>query len=346
MSANELDIERPEQLLAYLRRTGRIDTGEQPHIVVLAGGVSNRTVRVDRPTGESWVLKQALEQLRTKAEWHSSPLRIHREAMGLRWLEQLAPPGATTPLVFEDHEHHLLAMQAVPQPHANWKTLLLDGQVVGEHVEQFARLLGQVHRRAYEQRGRLASEFDDRSFFESLRIEPYYSYTAAQVPEANRFLSNLVEDTRARRLTLVHGDYSPKNILVFNGRLVLLDHEVIHWGDPAFDLGFSLTHLLSKAHYLPHCRERFAHAAVLYWQVYGQTLGDLPWAADLEPFAVRHTLGCLLARVSGRSLLEYFDDEHRSRQGRAVVDLMARPPATVPDLVEQFTERVRANAND
>lgn len=295
---------------------------------------------VERPTGEAWVLKQALAKLRVPIDWFSSPERVHREALGLRWLTLLAPAGSIPSFVFEDHDHHLLAMQAVPQPHDNWKTLLLAGQLAEEPVEQFGQLLGTIHRNAYENREQVASVFEDRSFFESLRLEPYYSYTATQVPAAAPFIEALIAETRARRLTLVHGDYSPKNILVYQGQLILLDHEVIHFGDPAFDLGFSLTHLLSKAHHLPQQRRAFANAANNYWRVYLQTVGDISWARELEPYAVRHTLACLLARVAGRSALEYLDATARARQQEAVVALLPNVPATIADLVDQFMMRL------
>jgi len=335
-----LDIEQPHLLIAYLREAGHIGPDEQPRLRNLTGGISNLTVLVERPTGETWVLKQALPKLRVPIDWFSSPERVHREALGLRWLAQLAPSGTITSFVFEDHDHHLLAMQAVPQPHDNWKTLLLAGQLEERHVEQFGRLLGTIHRNAYESPEQVAFDFEDRSFFESLRLEPYYGHTAAQVPTAARFLTALIDETRARRVTLVHGDYSPKNILIYQGQLILLDHEVIHFGEPAFDLGFSLTHLLSKAHHLPQQRQAFAKAANTYWQVYLQTVGDVSWARDLEPYAVRHTLACLLARVAGRSLLEYLDDTARARQGEAVLALLSNVPATIADLVDQFVRRL------
>jgi aminoglycoside phosphotransferase (APT) family kinase protein len=351
-----LNIEQPDALIAYLRETGRIRPDEQPIIHILAGGVSNRTVWVERPGGEAWVLKQALAKLRVSVDWFSSPERVHREALGLAWLAQLAPPGTITPLIFEDHSQHLLAMQAVPQPHDNWKTLLLAGRLESDHIAQFGRLLGDIHRHAYERREEIAPVFADRSFFESLRLEPYYGYTATQVPQAADFLHRLIEETHACPLTLVHGDYSPKNILVYQGRLILLDHEVIHWGDPAFDLGFSLTHLLSKAHHLPQHRAAFAETARRYWQVYTETIGDTfshpllhpsihPAAAqgysgckpeDLEARAVRHTLACLLARVAGRSPLEYLNEAARTRQRQAVLALLPSPPATIPQLVSEF----------
>jgi hypothetical protein len=140
-----------------------------------------------------------------------------------------------------------------------------------------------------------------------------------------------VEETRARRLTLVHGDYSPKNILIHDGRLVLLDHEVIHFGDPAFDIGFSMAHLLSKARHLKDTRPTFAAAAEHYWKVYSQNGG-----LAAEGPSARHTMGCLLARVAGRSPLEYLDQEERRRQQTAVVSLIGDPPRTVPELTGRF----------
>ena len=334
-----LNIEEPALLLAYLRRTRRIGATEQPAMRTLPGGVSNRVVLVERPDGEAWVLKQALNRLRVAVEWFSDPARIHREALGLRWLEQLAPPGTTTTLIFEDHDQHVLAMRAVPEPHVNWKTLLLAGHPEPAHVEQFGSLIATIHRAA-SKHAAIAGAFADRTFFESLRVEPYYRYTAEAVPETRSFYATLIGTTRAQRLTLVHGDYSPKNVLIHQDRLVLLDHEVIHFGDPAFDLGFSLTHLLSKAHHLAERRPAFAAAARHYWQVYRAVLGDVGWQAELEERVVQHTLGCLLARVAGRSPLEYLDEQVRARQQAAVIALMLDAPTTVPELVAEFVTRL------
>jgi len=309
-----LDIEQADALLEYLRSSGRIARDETPEIDVLAGGAVNRTVLVTRPSGEAWVLKQALEKLRVKVDWFSDPRRIEREALGIEHLSRVCPSGSITPLIFRDDANHLLAMAAVPQPHENWKTMLLRGEVRDEHVKQFAELLACIHKSVIGRRIHLDPAFSDTSFFESLRLEPYYLFTAEQVPEAAPFVRSLVDQTRSRRITLVHGDYSPKNILVHDSRLILLDHEVIHFGDPAFDLGFSLTHFLSKAHHMKAHRAEFVAAASTYWDAYCQTLGDPGWAADLGEHAVHNTLGCLLARVAGRSRLEYHRRAERDRQ--------------------------------
>jgi 5-methylthioribose kinase len=323
-----MNIEANAELLDYLRRHGHVGGKETPRMTVLAGGVSNRTVLVEREGGPDWVLKQALSKLRVASDWFSSPERIHREALGLRWLSQLTTASSVPQFVFEDHEQHILAMAAVPRPHENWKTMLLRGEIVAEHVRQFGQLLATIHQGAMRRRAELEPVFRDTSFFESLRVKPYYAVTSRQTPAAAEFLDSLIAETRATSLSLVHGDFSPKNILVSEGRLVLLDHEVIHWGDPAFDLGFSQAHFLSKAHHFTAWRTEFARAAHLYWQSYD----DL----SCEQRAVRHALGCLLARVDGRSPLEYLNATERDRQRAAVLRLMAQPPDGIDQLIDQF----------
>jgi tRNA A-37 threonylcarbamoyl transferase component Bud32 len=348
MIAGQIDIEEPAALLHYLRQAGRIAPEEAPTTTILRGGVSNRTVLLQRESGQAWVLKQALEKLRVAVEWHSDPIRIEREALGMVTLAMLLPDGAVPKLVFLDPAQHLLAMEAVPQPHDNFKSLLMAGRIEPDNFRQFGELLAAIHRGGWVRRDEFATAFADRQFFESLRLEPYYLYptTLPSIPgQARDFLLRLIERTRRTQDTLVHGDYSPKNILVHDGKLILLDHEVIHFGDPAFDIGFSFAHLLSKAHHFPALRGAFADAASLYWNTYFHALGDLPWGAKLPERCVHHSLACLLARCVGRSPLEYLTDTERRRQIRSVCDLMQQPPATPTELITAFVERI-SHADD
>jgi len=333
-----LDIENTEQLLNYLEEYQGVTREDVVGIQVLAGGVSNRTVLVDRRNGPDWVLKQALEKLRVADDWFSDPERIHREAEGMRVLKPLTEEGTIVQLVFEDLEHHIIAMEAVPQPHANWKSVLLTGLINSSFMIHFGHCLASIHRNfdpsAYPADGSLW----DQRFFESLRIEPYYLRSAEQVPEAKEFIDSLVESTRSRVLTLVHGDYSPKNILLYNDHIVLLDHEVIHIGDPAFDVGFSLTHLLSKANHLPAVRPLLKSGALMHWGTYKSYIKEASWADTLEPFVVSHTIGCMLARVVGRSPLEYLDSDAKERQKNWCMEAMQNPPVSVKELILSYIE--------
>jgi aminoglycoside phosphotransferase (APT) family kinase protein len=335
MLTRPLNIEVLEDLLAWLRNTGRIPRSLTPEMTVLSGGVSSRTVHVRAP-GCNWVLKQALSQLRVPVPWFSDPRRVHREASALRWFEDLAPRGASPRFEFEDETAHVVCMEAIQHPHYNWKTLLLNGDVRAEHVDAFAEIIGTIHVRSSRRLTDLQPEFGDRTFFESLRLEPYYDYTAGKVPEAATFLERLQGDTRSERSALVHGDFSPKNVLVRDDTLILVDHEVAHIGDPAFDLGFSYAHFLSKARHVVGARGRLLEATRQYWSRYTSITAQEHWYQGLEERVVRHTLACLLARVAGRSQLEYLEPSEKELQERAVLRLIDDPPESVERLVDKW----------
>jgi 5-methylthioribose kinase len=342
----EFDIEDFGALHDYLTAQGHVKPGEIASFKKLEGGVSNRTVKVAWPDGHAWVLKQALAKLRVNADWFSSPERIGVEAKALRCLNRLAPPGTTPSFIFEDMANYLLGMEAIPDEHENWKSVLLSGQIVANHFEQFGLLLGAIHRRSTEAGSEFRIAFADTTYFENLRLEPYYLYAAQKTAEASAFLNALAQETLRHKDSLVHGDFSPKNTLIYRGKLILLDYEVVHFGDPAFDLGFALTHFLSKAHHLPKERARLASAAELFWQVYCEEITGLHWAATLEPRVVRHTLGCLLARVAGKSPLEYLTPKETARQRDVVLALIAEPPTSVPDLIGEFVHTIETYAQN
>jgi 5-methylthioribose kinase len=335
-----VDIEDTGQLLNYLRHTKRIAAQETPVVRRLQGGVSNKTVLLLRPEGSAWVLKQALSKLRVKSDWFSDPSRIRIEADALRFLLGILPSGTITPLVFEDPEQNILAMEAVPEPHENWKERLLSGRIELPFVREFGRMLGLIHQRSYSKLPELREKFSNRAFFRTLRLEPYYEYSATVIPTAKPFVTALIADTLSRQETFVHGDFSPKNVLIYRHKPILLDHEVAHFGDPAFDIGFSLTHLLSKAHHLLNYRSVLIDAALQYWEIYFELVRELPWSKGLEHRATKHATACLLARAVGRSPLEYMNESERTRQARAALNLIESRPASLSELIEVFVRGI------
>jgi aminoglycoside phosphotransferase (APT) family kinase protein len=235
-------------------------------------------------------------------------------------------------------------MRAVPEPHENWKQALLGGRVEHAHVEQFGHWLGTVHRRSHDRLEEVRPVFEDRTFFETLRLDPYYRAAASRNPEAAAFYAELIDDTLAERRCLAHGDYSPKNVLIHSGRLVLLDFEVAHFGDPAFDLGFALTHLLSKAHHLPAYRPALLAAAGGFWRAYQEAAGAMAADPALEGRAARHALACLLARIDGRSPLEYLTPAEQARQRGWVRQLIRAPARRLLELFDSWARLLESRA--
>ncbi len=318
--------------------------GEQAQCIDLAGGVSNRTVKVVRQGRPNLIVKQALPKLRVEVDWFSSPERIHREFTALRIFGALLP-GHVPSAYVEDTCHHIVVMEEVPAPHVNWKDQMLAGRVETDHWTAFGAMLARVHTATHRKLAELPSDLRDRSFFETLRLEPYYRYSGRQVPAAAGFLNRLTTETLNRTDALVHGDYSPKNVLVRNDVLYLLDYEVCHVGDPAFDVGFGLTHALSKAHKMSRLAQQFLAGASHFWRAYAAGGVQEVWGAELEQRSVRHTLACLLARAVGKSPLEYLNQEQRRRQAQVVVDLMHRDYPGIPELIAGFGQRLRTIPN-
>jgi hypothetical protein len=174
MASLELDIENVEQLQAYLIEQSLIAASEKVTISKLAGGVSSRTMLVERECGDRWVIKQALAALRVHVEWLSSPERSAREAEGARVLALILPDGAVPRIVFEDRQNHLFGMTAVVSTAANWKSLLLAGEIGLNHFRLAGELLAAIHRESAARRVALHPSLNDAFFFESLRLEPYY----------------------------------------------------------------------------------------------------------------------------------------------------------------------------
>ena len=295
-----------ENACTYLVARGRIAAGQACEARTLGGGVSNDVVLVEGG-GQRWVLKQALPRLRVAAQWLADTGRCEVEARCLELLQGLLPAGTVPELVFVDSATHILAMTALPPEASNLKETLLRGEVSAELVRQAGALLGTLQAET-RGRGDVREDFADLEPFRQLRLDPYYAEVARRHPRLAPAVRAQVGGLTTRRQCLVHGDYSPKNMLVHAGHLVLLDFEVAHWGCRAFDPAFFLNHLALKALHLPEHAQRFLAAAGGFWEAYGAS-ARWPDPEALEAEVVQN-LGCLLlARVDGKSPVEYLRDE-------------------------------------
>ena len=261
-----------ESVLAAMRAAGRI----AGHSTVrrLSGGVSS-FIAVVGEDGDPWVLKAARHRLDVRDEWTADPRRAHREGAILDALDGSLGP-LRVPRVYRIHDDPpVLEMEWLAPPAVNWKAELLAGRVDLGIVDALARGMSVLHQRPVP--AGIAGPAGT-ALFDSLRLDPYYRHVAARHREHAAALDRLIADCTAYRpARLVHGDFTPKNVLATDGPPVLLDWEVIHAGDPAFDLGMLSAHLLLKA-----CRDRPAPAASPLWRAAAATR-RLPVVASIMP---------------------------------------------------------------
>jgi aminoglycoside phosphotransferase (APT) family kinase protein len=294
-----------DQVGQYLSDVGVLPRGESARVEQLAGGVSSAVFRVAWGT-TAVVVKQALPQLRVSDEWLSRVERSATEARAASVLERLLPAGSILPPIHIDERRSLFVMPSAPPGAETWKTLLMRGDLSSITAAQVGELLGMLHARSRLEPG-LAEAFEDRQDFIALRVDPYLRVTAERRPHLAQAIDRHTHRMMSTRDCLVHGDYSPKNLLVEPDRpeaVVLLDHEVSHWGDPTFDLAFCLTHLHLKACVFSARTAQFLDLAQLFWTSYLQASRPAnPLRLERDTVGL---LGCVLAaRVDGKSAAEY-----------------------------------------
>ena len=210
------------------------------------------------------MVKQSLEKLRVKDDWRSERSRIFREAEAIQALSPVLGPETFPQIVYVGHDDYLFVMTAAPAGSATWKEALLEGQVNPGLARQAGSLLARMIT-ASQRDPSFRTAFAERTVFDQLRIDPYYRTTAARHPDVRPLIQKLIDDSWQIRSALVHGDYSPKNMLVQDTHVFLIDFEVVHWGDPAFDAGFLLNHLFLKAFHQPQFAGPYLSAAREFW---------------------------------------------------------------------------------
>lgn len=341
------NIQNADDLRSVLVRMGLVTSQTRVSSRELSGGVSNTVMLVqiaDQPA--PIIVKQALPQLKVKEEWLCDVGRVWREVEVLRTCtELLAQPFQTaktqqaivaeTPkLLGEDRVSHGYAMTAAPIPHSTWKQELLAGKVSLETAQACGVLLARLHGGSWH-KPELAVSLEDRQYFDLLRLDPYYRFMArSRHPELAPQLTSLVEECWSQRHCLVHGDFSPKNLLVAGPALWLIDFEVGHYGDPAFDLGFFGTHLILKTLWSSSRFQEYAPLVEQFWNAYTSTLSQLhrqgigPSAEEVAQVGIRasrHLVACCLARVDGKSPVDYLSPKQQQQVRELMMPLLAQP---------------------
>ncbi|HPM64737.1 MAG TPA: phosphotransferase [Piscinibacter sp.] len=319
----------PEEFAQALRELG-LAGSEALRGEPLTGGVSSDIWRIDTARGPVCA-KRALAKLRVAADWRAP---IERNQYEARWMAvaQQAAPGSAPQLLGQHPALGVLVMRwLAPADHTLWKQQLREGHAELATAQAVGRRLARIHAFAAA-RPELAAQFDTDRIFYDIRLEPYLVATAVQHPDLAPQLHALVAQTQAHAVALVHGDVSPKNILVGPQGPVLLDAECAWWGDPAFDLAFCLNHLLLKCLWAPAARGAFLACFDALAATY---LAGVDWEPReaVEQRAAHLLPGLLLARVDGKSPAEYITtDVQREPVRRCARLLIQRPVSRLADV--------------
>ena len=327
------------EIETLLREDGQLAPG--PALLTpLGGGVSCEIFKVEQGA-KTFVVKRALAKLRVAAEWRAD---VGRNAVEHAFYETMARPlaGSVPRVFFHNPARGYFTMECLEDGWRNWKDLLLQGVVEPAHGKLAGSLLGKLHAATWQD-ARLMEKFDTTANFRQLRADPYLRTAAGRRPEVAARLLAEADRVEGCRVCLVHGDFSPKNLLLKGDRLVLLDAEVAWFGDPAFDVAFLLTHLFLKGlRHAPH-DTRWEQTARAAREAYFRALGD-PASAGLESRCANLLAAILLARVEGKSPVEYLTPEKQQTVRAFGVECLRHPAPDLETMMAAWRGRLSQTA--
>ena len=310
----------------------------------LTGGVSSDIVEITLNDGQRLCAKRALPKLKVASVWEAP---VERNQYEVAWLRHVATisPGSVPKVLVEDREDRAVLMEFLPaEDYVLWKAELLAGRYDAGAPAAVAGVLAQVHTATWRDAA-VEREFPTGALFDALRLDPYLRTLTLRWPSLRTPLEAVIAQTAASRLALVHGDVSPKNILLSraDGHPVLLDAECAWYGDPAFDAAFCMNHLLLKALHLPPIRAVLFEGAATFLDTW---LAGLPGAerADAKRRTLRLLPCLLLARVDGKSPVEYLDEDNRARVRGFAPPLIERPPGELTEIVSAIAAAARGES--
>jgi len=323
-----------ESILQSLQGMGLLPNPATATFEPLAGGVSSDIWKVS-VEDQTFCVKRALAKLKVQADWFAP---IERNQFEVAWYQVANDicPGSAPRVLAHDEEAMLCVMEFLdPATHKLWKAELRDGRADTEMASQAGTILGKVHSRTAND-DLVKSRFTRPDIFYDIRLEPYLEATAAKHPDLERQLIGLSKQTAETELALIHGDVSPKNILLGPKGPVFLDAECACIGDPAFDLAFCLNHFLLKCLWNQGAKEGFL---ACFRKMAADYLQCVDWenAKELEQRASRLLPGLFLARVDGKSPVEYVTENTQKNEVRSCARaLLLDPPETLEDIVQAW----------
>lgn len=315
----------PPEIVAALRRARLLDDSEAPRATPLPGGVSSDIWRVELKSGPVCV-KRALPKLKVAADWRAP---VERNAFEVAWFQTAArlASEAVPRVLAHDATAGLFVMEFLdPARFPSWKEILRQGRAETSVAAEVGARLGRIHAGTADNE-EVRARFATDAIFHAIRLEPYLEATARAHPDLGSALRNLVAATARTRRVLVHGDVSPKNILIGPRGPVFLDAECAWFGDPAFDLAFCLNHFLLKCLWTPGAARGFLGCFAAMADAYRRHVAWEP-AHALEARAARLLPGLFLARVDGKSPVEYLTADADKDRVRRVARALLRAPVT------------------
>lgn len=288
----------------------------------LTGGVASDIAKV-KVHNQTYCVKFAIPKLRVATDWFAPLERSYTEYCWLKAVSAIEPRSSLK-LYGHSKDHHGFVMEYLTGASSYLlKSVLLEGRGRPEDITAIGKLLGRIHAASTQEQFD-QSPFQNHDDFHALRIDSYLLYTATQHPALIEPFHQMADHLYKANSVLIHGDVSPKNIMFNNNRPYILDSECATMGDAAFDLAFCLNHFILKAIHIPQCRSAYLPFCIAFWEAYAPSVcWELP--SDLQARLTTLLPMLMLARVDGKSPVEYLSPENQALVRKIAIPLIKNP---------------------
>ena len=273
----------------------------------ITDGVSSDIWYVETEKGIEFCIKRALEKLTVKEDWFAPVSRNNYEAAYFKACRNIAPISFPK-ILGHDSNNYILAMEWFkPESYFLWKKKLLDIDIEIKDAKAISEILNKKHA-YFNNKSYYKNKFNNDKTFFDIRIEPYILFTSQSYPQYKNFFFKAAKSLVANKKTVIHGDFSPKNILIGPISPVILDAETACWGDPIFDLAFCNNHIILKSILNTSAKKKYLNLSKEFINTYITKINWEEKSSFIDRFLKLIPL-LILARLDGKSPVEYFKEK-------------------------------------
>ena len=286
-----------------------LDTINQEKIIQykkLTGGVSSEVYYI-KTNKNNYCIKRSLKRLLVKKKWIVNTNRIKFEYLWLKHCQNILKRNIPNTYEYNNKKKYIVMEYLKNSRFKTLKQLYFNKIININTIKLISKHLYKIHSNSNNYKTKETFEGNYKNFYD-LRLDPYFNEVGRVYPKYKEYIKKINENYIKNSNTLVHGDFSPKNILVGKNKIIYLDAECCNFGDPVFDLVFFTNHLLIKSIFFKDKSQEFIK---LYFYFYKEYLNNLS-VKNFNSYVnriIKMTPIMLLSRVDGKSPVEYINKE-------------------------------------
>ena len=284
-----------------------LDTINQEKIIQykkLTGGVSSEVYHV-KTNKNNYCIKRSLKRLLVKKKWIANTNRIKFEYLWLKHCQNILKRNIPNTYEFNNKKKYIVMEYLKTSQYKTLKQLYFNKIININTIRSISKHLYKIHSNSNNYKTKKTFEGNYKNFYD-LRLDPYFNEVGRVYPKYKGYIKKINENYIKHSNTLVHGDFSPKNILVGKNKIIYLDAECCNFGDPVFDLVFFTNHLLIKSIFFKDKSQEFIKLYISFYKEYLSNLSTKNFNSYIDRI-IKMTPIMLLSRVDGKSPVEYIN---------------------------------------